>query len=222
MDVELERTPHQSSVLPPQASGHIHTPNTFGGNVFCMPGGGEPFEGQSPAPSPALERYKQMEELELTQKLDNFQSKHGPYHPATINTAMRLGGILSDQGRYRAAELLFNQCADCLQRTFGENNPGTLFAFGKLAHCFVQQGKLSKAEKLFRAVHSKASQILPSSDRMFLLVKMEYSNCIALLGDSKGAERELREILTIGGAVLPFDDPIFLGCMRYLADVLKV
>lgn len=167
-------------------------------------------------------QYKQIQELELTQRLNDLRSKHGLYHPATIDTTMRLSGILSDQGRYRSAELLLKQCVDCLQKIVGEKDRGTLVASSKLAHCFVQQGQLSKAEQLFRAVYSTSCQILSPDDRMFLIIKMDYANCIALLGNCAGAERELREVLTHGLSVLPANDHILLGCMRYLAEVLKM
>jgi hypothetical protein len=153
-------------------------------------------------------RYKQTEELEVTERLNDLRSKHGLYHPATIDTAMRLAGILIMQGRYRSAELLCKQCAECLLSTLGENNPRTLDAFGRLALCFVQEGQLAKAGKLYRAVYSKASQIFRQSDREFLYLKIDFAYCVAGLGDVTAAERALRETRVIGRKVLRADDPI--------------
>jgi tetratricopeptide (TPR) repeat protein len=167
-------------------------------------------------------RYKQMQELELSGRLDDLRFKYGENHPATIDTAIRLSGVLSDQGRYRSAELLLKQCEECLQQSVGENNKITLVTSSKLAHCFVQQGQLSKAEKLFTEVYLRASQFSTPSDPMFLVMKMDFANCIALLGNSAGAEQELREVLNVGRGFLPVDDHILLTCMRYLAEVLKL
>jgi tetratricopeptide (TPR) repeat protein len=266
MDVDVERSARPSPILGPQGLLHIQSSNALDGVASSRSGGGDSFEGRSPAPrSPAPtprndlgsselqggsqastvdqnfaaggnvslatlqpaeiiqeKRYKQMQELELTQRLNDLRSKHGLYYPATIDTTMRLGGILSDQGRYKSAELLLKLCVDCLQKSVGEKDRGTLVASSKLAHCFVQQGQLSKAELLFRAVYATSYQTLSSDDRMFLIIKMDYANCIALLGNCAGAERELREVLTHGLSILPANDHILLGCMRYLAEVLKI
>jgi tetratricopeptide (TPR) repeat protein len=165
-------------------------------------------------------RYKQTEELELTQRLDDFQSRYGISHPATIDTARRLGGLLSLQGRYRAAGLLFKQCANCLLTRFGENDPRTVNAFRELASCFLQQGQLSKAEKLFDMVYLRASQIFSSSDRKFLEIKKGFGYCKLNLGDYAVAEQAFREVLAIGSQFLPAQDHLIRDCMRMLATTL--
>jgi hypothetical protein len=167
-------------------------------------------------------RYKQMHELELSGRLEDPRFKYGENHPATIDTAIRLSGVLSDQGKYRSAELLLKQCEECLQQSVGENNRIKLVTSSKLAHCFVQQVQLSKAENIFTEVYSRASQFSTPSDPMFLIMKMDFANCIALLGNSAGSEQELCEDLNVARCFLPVDDHILLTCMRYLAEVLKL
>jgi tetratricopeptide (TPR) repeat protein len=162
-------------------------------------------------------RYKQTEELELTQRLDDFQSRYGISHPATIDTARRLAEILSLQGRYRAAELLFKQCANCLLTLFGEDDPRTVHAFSELACCFIKQGQFSKAEKLFDMVYLRASQILSSSDRKFLEIKTDFGHCKLFLGDYAAAEQAFREVLAIGSRFLLPKDALARDCMRELA-----
>jgi len=165
-------------------------------------------------------RYKQTEELELTQRLDDFQSRFGISHPATIDTAIRLARILSFQGRYQASELLFKQGAICLHQNFGENDPRTVHAFNELAYCFIQQGQFSKAEKLFDMMYLKACQILPSSDRKFLEIKKDFGYCKLRLGDYAAAEQAFREVLAIGSQFLPAKDSLIRDCMRNLTQIL--
>lgn len=167
-------------------------------------------------------RYKQKAEFELIQRLNNSHYNQRWYHPATIDTAMRLAGILSLQGRYRSAELLFKQCVDRLEKAFGERNPRTLVASSPLSRVYVQQGQLAKGEKLSRLVYSRASEVFSPSNRDFLSIKIDFAYCIAILGDFTEAERLLREAMTIGGAVLPNDDPILLESTRYLAELLRI
>jgi tetratricopeptide (TPR) repeat protein len=168
------------------------------------------------------QRYKQNAELELIHRLNDSHCKQRWYHPATIDTAMRLARILGLQGRYRSAELLFKQCADHLEKTFGEKNPRTLVASSQLSRVYVQQGQLAKGEKLSRLVYSRASEVFNPSNRDFLCIKINFAYCIAILGDFTESERLLREAMSIGGAVLPNDDPVLLECARYLAELLRI
>jgi tetratricopeptide (TPR) repeat protein len=165
-------------------------------------------------------RYRQTEELELTQRLDDFRSQYGVSHPATIDTASRLAVVLSQQGRFRAAELLFNQCANCLHTNFGENDPRTIRGFTNLAFCYVQQDRLSKAEKLFGMMYSKASQIFHSSDLTFLAIKAQFGHLKSQLSDYVAAEQTYREVLAIGLQSLPPNNSLMRTCMRNLATTL--
>ncbi len=165
-------------------------------------------------------RYRQTEELELTQRLNDLRSRFAISHPATIDTAIRLAEILGYQGRYRAAELLFKQSANCLLTNFGQNDPRTIIAFERLAYCYFQQDQLSKAEKLFGMLYSKASQILPSSSREFLRIKKDFGYCKFQLGDPAAAEQAVREVLAIGSQVLPANYRLIRDCMTDLAIAL--
>jgi tetratricopeptide (TPR) repeat protein len=166
-------------------------------------------------------RHRQTEELELTQRLNELRSRHGLDHPATIDTAVRLAETLSNQGRYRSAELLFKQCVDCVTKTLGENNPKTLLISGGLAECFIRQDNLLKAEKLLRTIFSREYQVFHPSDQRFLRLKISFACCIAGLGDLTAARRALHEVMAVDAAAPLADKNVLNQCKVQLADVLK-
>lgn len=166
-------------------------------------------------------RYRQTEELELTQRLNELRSRHGLDHPATIDTAVRLAETLSNQGRYRSAELLFKQCVNCVTKTLGENNPKTLLISGGLAECFIRQDNLLKAEKLLRTIFSREYQVFHPSDQRFLRLKISFASCIAGLGDLTAARRALHEVMAVDAAAPLADKNVLNQCKVHFADVLK-
>ena len=71
-------------------------------------------------------RYRQQEENEHRQRLAALLRQYGPDHPATIDTYLRLGAIMEDQGRYGSAESLFSRAIKGYQKTFGDDHPATI------------------------------------------------------------------------------------------------
>lgn len=71
-------------------------------------------------------RYRQQEENEYQQRLDALVRQHGPNHPVSLDTLHRLGVILRDQGRYKAAETTFREAIEGWQKTYGDGHPKTI------------------------------------------------------------------------------------------------
>jgi tetratricopeptide (TPR) repeat protein len=166
-------------------------------------------------------RYLQKEELEFTQRLNDFQLKYGPDHLATVDTASRLAKIFHCQDRYRSAERLYRYSAEALQKSVGENDPRTLWAFALLSSVFLAQSQFSKAKTLLQVVHSKACRVLHPSHLDLLKIKNELANCLALIGNLVEAEQIFREVLVLGGETLPPDNEMMISTMMNLSDALE-
>ncbi|KAH9222654.1 hypothetical protein DL95DRAFT_454146 [Leptodontidium sp. 2 PMI_412] len=69
-------------------------------------------QAPSTSSSPSKTRYREKEELDLRQRLENFELQHGPSHPASLDTMSRLANVLQDQGRLRSAEVYFRRVAE--------------------------------------------------------------------------------------------------------------
>ena len=164
--------------------------------------------------------YKHKEELEFTRRLNDLQSNYGSDHLATIDTALRLANIFSEQGRYRSSERLCKQSAELLQKSVGEDDPRTLSAFRLLSHIFVRQGQISKAKTLLQAIHSRASKVLHPSHLAFLEIKVELARCLAVTGHHAEADQSFREAIVLGRETLPPDHGTMIFAMRNLADLL--
>lgn len=71
-------------------------------------------------------RYRQKDENEVRQRLEALVRQYGPEHLATLDTLFRLGIILREQGRFRAAEVAFRQVIEGRQKVFGAAHPSTI------------------------------------------------------------------------------------------------
>jgi len=176
--------------------------------------------GPQPIKTPQKKHYMHKEELEFTRRLNDLQSNYGSDHPATIDTALRLAGIFSEQGRYRSSERLCKQFAELLQKSVGEDDPRTLAAFCQLAGIFVGQSQYSKAKTLLQAVHSRASQVLHPSHLVVLSIKNMFANCLRTIGNIVVAEQIFREVMVLGRETLPPDHEINIVAMSMLAGIL--
>lgn len=170
--------------------------------------------------SPRKKRYREKEELELRQRLEDFNSKFGSNHPATLDTMLRLAGVLSHQGRLRSAEALFKGVAEIQYSISGQDDLGTINAFVSLANNYIKQSKLSTAEKLLRWLHSKVPSVVSMSSPLNLQIKNILGRCLYMLSIRQEAEQLLRESIRIGGHVLKADDNLLLEPMEYLAQIL--
>jgi tetratricopeptide (TPR) repeat protein len=188
----------------------IHAPFSSSTAVLTRP---------PPIQTSQKKRYKQKEELELTQRLNDLQSKYGSDHAATVDTALRLVQIYVAQGRYRSSEHLCEQSAKLLQKSVGENDPRTLSAFNQLAAIFLFQSQYSKAKTLLQAVHSRASKALHPSHLAILSIKNEFARCLATIGNLVEAEQIFREVMVLG-RTLPPDHGTMMFAMLNLAELL--
>jgi tetratricopeptide (TPR) repeat protein len=176
--------------------------------------------GPQPIKTPQKEHYMHKEELECTRRLNDLQSNYGPDHPATIDTALRLGNIFQGQGRYRSSERLCKLSAELLQKSVGENDPRTLSAFSQLAGIFIFQSQFSKAKTLLQVVHSRASKNLHPSHLVVLFIKNELARCLVAIGNHVEAEQIFREVIVLGGETLPPDHAVMIFAMSTLAGLL--
>jgi len=61
-----------------------------------------------------------------------------------------LADTYSRQGKYRDAEVLFEQCLDKQKALLGESHPSTLMTMYNLANAYDHQGKYRDAEVLYK------------------------------------------------------------------------
>ncbi len=214
---EIRTAPSNS--LPPMimdgnfASSENDVPGPFSSSIAALP-------GTQPVQTSWKKRYKQKEELELTQRLNGLQSKYGSDHPATIDTATRLARVFMAQNRYRSAEHLFKQSAESLQKTLGEDHPSTLGAFSEISNAFREQGQYSKAKSLFQLLYSRASKTLNPSHYTLLYIRSHLAICYLDMGNNIEAERLFREVLVHGRETLLPDNNIMVSAMGELTKLL--
>jgi tetratricopeptide (TPR) repeat protein len=195
------------------ASSANDVPDPFSSGIAALP-------ETHPVQTPPKKRYKQKEELELTQRLNDLQSKYGSDHPATLDTAARLARVFMHQNRYRSAERLYKQSAESLQKTLGKDNPSTLGAFSELSYAFREQGQYSKAKTLSQLIYSRASKVLHPSHETLLYIENELAICYLEVGNDIEAERLLREVLVHGRETLLPDNTVMVFAMEQLTKLL--
>ena len=215
---------HQVHGISSETSQHL----LLGGNAVSskndiqgpFSSGAEALAEPSPVKTPQKKRYMEKEELELTQRLNDLQSKYGVDHLATVDTARRLARIFQTQGRYRSSERLCRQSAESLQKSSGENDPKTLSAFSQLSDVLISQSRFSEAKTLLQVVSSRASRVFHATHPTILEIKFHLATMSTSVGNYVEAERILREIMVLGRETLPPDHDTMIHAMTMLADVL--
>ncbi|KAG4438355.1 hypothetical protein IFR05_006161 [Cadophora sp. M221] len=165
-------------------------------------------------------RYLEEEELELQQRLGDFQSRHGASHPATLDAMSRLACVFGSQGRLRSAESYFRKVAESYQNNFGDGDMRTIKALVDLVKILQTQCNTTPAERLCRRLYMKVSTILPAEHSMNLQIKNLLGRCLHDAGHVKEAEETYCESIKLGGYSLAPDDELLLIPMGNLAKIL--
>ncbi|KAL5326672.1 hypothetical protein ACEPPN_004361 [Leptodophora sp. 'Broadleaf-Isolate-01'] len=166
-------------------------------------------------------RYREEEELELQQRLGDFQSRHGASHPATLDTMARLAYVFRSQGRFRSAESYFRKVAESYQNNFGDDDLRTMEALLDLVTILHDQSNSAPAERLCRRLYMKISTILPTEHKMNLRIKTHLGACLHRLGHIQKAEQIYLESIKLGGRSLAPDDELLLLPMENLAILFE-
>jgi tetratricopeptide (TPR) repeat protein len=101
--------------------------------------------------------YFEVDEMQLLEKLSIMQSLHGIDHPDSFGTWSELGNIFLHQGRWKAAEELFQKLAGASQRENGVHHNTTLAAFSDFGRALMAQGLLPKGKTLLRKTYDNLS-----------------------------------------------------------------
>ncbi|KUJ21062.1 uncharacterized protein LY89DRAFT_778685 [Mollisia scopiformis] len=143
---------------------------------------------------PQKARYKQKEEDELTQRVNDMLARLGEDHPASLDTMSRLAGVYLEQSRFKTA-------GDLCQRI----------------------AKLTAAERLQRVVLAKAVKVMHPTDEAMLNIKLSIGRCLLTSERASNlaeAEQLFREVIRNGGVIFEPDAVILLCAMEYLAYAL--
>lgn len=166
-------------------------------------------------------RYREEEEFELEERLDQFRLRYGSSHPATLDTMSRLGQIFQEQDRLHNAESSFKEVAESCRHKFGEDNLRTIEAFLSLATILLEQSNLAPAERLCRRLQTKVSSLRPPQHVLNLGIKNELEKCLYQLGRVQEAEEIHAESVRLGRNILEPDDDLLLWPMEILAGLLE-
>jgi eukaryotic-like serine/threonine-protein kinase len=85
---------------------------------------------------------------QLETALALYRRVDGANNPKTLNTALRLGGVVELQGKFAEAETLDSQTSEAMRQVLGSRHPSTLKAMMNLADDYADQGKYAQAEPL--------------------------------------------------------------------------
>ncbi len=168
-------------------------------------------------PPPPRRRYKENEELEHKNKLQELESVHGLDHPATINTRLRLARVFRHQGRYRAAELAYRQAACTSQIYLGNNHESTFRAIHDLLYTFYYQGRYSTAETHYWSLRRRALNLLGLEHDTTMRISIGLATVLSKMGKWSEAESLEREVFEIQSRLYGLKDPATLVAMGLLA-----
>ncbi|PVH72122.1 TPR-like protein [Cadophora sp. DSE1049] len=172
--------------------------------------------------APRKTRYREAEELDLRQRLDQLESKYGSNHPATLDTMFRLSGVLRDQGRLRSAEQYNKQVAELFQATFGEDDLRTIEAFHNLAIVLHFQSNLVPAERLCQRLSRKVMKLAQGSENINTMsTQSSLAFIYANLGRLQESESLLRQVFADQTRVLGAEHREAVKTQTNLAYVLN-
>jgi non-specific serine/threonine protein kinase/serine/threonine-protein kinase len=144
----------------------------------------------------------------------------GPDDPKTLESAMLMGTILTDEGHEKEAESLLRKTLAQQSRIAGPEDPATLKTEDALATLMLRHAHYAEAEKLERGVTSiEVRKLGADNPETFRSLN---SLASALRGEQKSAEAEtlFHQILANEQRVLGTDHPYLLVTMHNLANML--
>ncbi|OAP56891.1 hypothetical protein AYL99_09003 [Fonsecaea erecta] len=129
--------------------------------------------------------------------------------------------VLSDQGKYEAAEQMHREVVEVIERALGKEHPSTLTSINNLALVLSHQGKYEAAEQMHREVVEVRERVLGKEHPETLT---SINNLAAVLSDQgkyEAAEQMYREVVEVTERVLGKEHPSTLTSINNLAAVLS-
>ncbi len=145
----------------------------------------------------------------------------GPDDPKTLNTAMHLGIVAEQQGKYAEAEALQRQTVEAMQRVLGPDHPDTLRAANGLATVYMDQAKYPEAEAIYsRNLKIEQRELGPENSQT--LHGMHSLGAVYLYEGKYGAAEPLyRQTVEIERHVLGYEHPKTLLAINNLATLYQ-
>ena len=119
-----------------------------------------------------------------------FQEREGDVAIDTLNCIDLLARVLSDQGKYDAAEKMQRRALVGTEKVLGIEDPGTLISVNNLAVVLEKQRKYKEAEEMYRRALEGNGKVLGVEHPDIL----SSVNNLALVLDEQGKYKEAKEM----------------------------
>jgi tetratricopeptide (TPR) repeat protein len=145
----------------------------------------------------------------------------GREHPSTLESRSNLAAVLSDQGKYEAAEEANRQVLEVSEKVLGKEHPDTLTSRSNLALVLSRQGKYEAAEEATRQVLEVREKVLGKEHPDTLTSRSNLAGVLSDQGKYEAAEEANRQVLEVFETVLGKEHPSTLTSRSNLALVLS-
>jgi tetratricopeptide (TPR) repeat protein len=145
----------------------------------------------------------------------------GTEHPDTLMSMNNVARVLSDQGKYKAAEEMHRQVLGLMETVLGKEHPSTLISMNNLATVLNRQGKYEAAEEMHRQTLRLTETVLGKEHPDTLASMSNLAEVLTNQGKYEAAEEMNRQILKLRKTVLGKEHPDTRKSMNNLAEVLN-
>jgi tetratricopeptide (TPR) repeat protein len=145
----------------------------------------------------------------------------GSDHPDTLTSIYSLGGLYQTQGKYDAAEPLYEQCLNARRRVLGSDHPNTLTSIYSLGGLYQAQGKYDAAEPLYVQCLNAWRRVLGSEHPNTLTSICALGGLYLAQGKYDAAEPLYEQCLNARRRVLGSDHPDTLTSIYSLGGLYQ-
>ena len=145
----------------------------------------------------------------------------GEGHPDTLNSLENLGMVLSGQGKYKDAEVVYRRVLQLREKFLGPNHPDTIDSISNLALILSRQGRYNEAEIMHRKDVEESERVLGDTHADTLTAINNLGLALERLGKYEEAEAMHRKALAGREKILQHEHIETLDSVRNLALVLQ-
>jgi tetratricopeptide (TPR) repeat protein len=145
----------------------------------------------------------------------------GQDHPLTLKCMINVASVLSDQGKYEEAEMIYRQTLKLQRKVLPQTDPAILVTLNGLGTVLGEQSKHEEAEIIHRQTLELRRKVLGEEDHAILTSMNNLAATLFRQGKYEEAETMQRQTLELQRKVLGEVDPDTLLSMNNLASTLN-
>jgi len=152
-------------------------------------------------------------------KLKTQMSLFKEKHPETLTSMNEIGVVLSNQGKYEAAEKMHRETLQLSEKVLGKEHPETLTSMNNLALVLSNQGKYEATEKMHRETLQLKEKVLGKEHPSALTSMNNLAFTLRKLGRQAEAKQIDDQIQTMNGEELSYQLQETIAAPDSLQDI---